>query len=980
MNLPASRMMPPIFNVTDGCFRAASGAVVRVLCGYFLLGCCLSVSAAEPFREGFEQWEATWQVQTGATSPPGIQQERSEIAGRSGRGELIRIENTEEGTQAHLSLALPQARVLDELTLSLWLRSPQPGWQMALDVVTDAVNPRTGKPLRFQIKGDSYSETGGWRQLSCRTSNAIIQQRLILLRAQSPEAAEIRRLVVDRVILSGQLPPGVTTVHIDDLEFGPIVTADSMTASEADVVAPAEMAVPAVDFRLDRLLVDGRPFFPRMVRYHGESPELLKDLGFNVVWIPDVNDTRLIRKLWEAGLWVTTAPPRPRNDEGTPLEAGTAGLLPFHADVDPVLFWMLGTRIPGSDFTDVAQWAEQVESADRRRGRPLAADVAYAEQNFSRKLQMVGISRHPLQSSMSLNHYRFWLSDRRSLARPGAFCWTWLQTEPPPTHMAATRSASQSPAIEADQLRLQAYAALTAGYRGLGFWTSDSLAAEDPATQERRLMIRRLNLELKLLEPWLATMGSVDRIPCEVTDAATTGSARNVPLGLDMPSSQERAAQLRTRAADARRQQGRREELAGYVLRTDLGSLVIPLWLEGQSQFVPAHSASSNVTMLIPGTEQAAAVFEFSTTQLRSLRPERRAGGAQVTLPMLDQVTFLWVNSDLSLVDRVRQRISTVQAESARTQVELANLQLDRTGVIDQELQGLAPQQPDGPQKIGRAKLRLERAQSALSSGDYVSATSLSGEVLQLLRLLQRDHWDAAVEHLASPVSSPYTLCYQTLPDHWRLVGQLGTSRERSTRNLLPSGEFEDFDTMVAERWGNVQRAPETLQTSAALFPTGRKSKFALRLECRPQPGIKPPLVLDEPAVTVTTPGIPASAGQIMHISGWIKLSGPISGSRDGVLIYDNILGRSAGLRVLSGDQWTRFELLRLVPESRELKLSISLTGMGEVLLDDLQVIPHDPRLEQARQGDGSGEIQQASDSRFLDLIPKLPRRSPPAP
>lgn len=968
-------MMPPLTSVRPGAacgFLCARSAILAIL---LIVGVPRLV-LAEPFRDSFDHREPAWSVAAEHPSEATIQQQRTEHAGREGRGELIRIESTLEGAAVRMTCPLPAARVLDELKLTLWLRSQHPGWEVWLDIVVPTVvDPQTGGPLRFSVRGDAYTdELGRWQKLTCQTTGQAVRQKQTLLRAQQVELPDSREMYVDQVRILGRLPRGVTTVHLDDLEFGPIVPPDTV-AEAPQTVAAAESNVPRVEFRLDRLLVDGRPFFPRMVPYHGEPPELLRELGFNVVWIPDVNDTRLIRRLWNQGLWVTATPPRPADETGAPLQAGAAGLLPFTADVDPVLFWMLGTRIPGERRHDLAHWIEQIEFADRRRARPMAADVAYAEQHFSRNLAMLGISRHALQSTLPLNEYRQWLQDRRSLARPGTFCWTWLQTEPAASIQDMARPLGVEAVLEPEQLRLQAYAAIAAGCRGLGFWTTRPLSGDAPSDHERRLAIRRLNLELKLLEPWLATAGSVQQIPCSVQMAAPTSSARNLPFGLDLANSLEREAQLRTRASDARMRQVLERELTAYVLRSEFGQLVIPLWLEGASQFVPAHGAVSNVSLVIPGAEQAAAVVEFSTTTLRSVQTERKAGGVRTELPMLDEVGFLWVTSDLSLIDKVRQRIGLVQADSTRVLVELATAKLDRVGLIDQELQTLGPSQPDAPQKLGRAKLRLERASSALAAADYPGGAKLSGEVLQLLRILQRDHWDAAVDHLSSPASSPFTLCFQTLPEHWRLVGQFGLSRERPSRNLLPSGEFEDFDTLVAERWENVHRAPEIVQTSAALFPTGRKSRYALRLECLPQPGIQPPLVLDEPAVTVTTPPLSARAGQILHISGWVKLMTPVSASRDGVLIYDSLLGRSGGIRIREGDQWTRFEMLRVVPQSGEVQVSMSLTGLGAALIDDLQVIPHDPRTESTTAP--INPIEQTSGTRFFDRFPKLPRFTP---
>jgi hypothetical protein len=45
---------------------------------------------------------------------------------------------------------------------------------------------------------------------------------------------------------------------------------------------------------------------------------------------------------------------------------------------------------------------------------------------------------------------------------------------------------------------------------------------------------------------------------------------------------------------------------------------------------------------------------------------------------------------------------------------------------------------------------------------------------MQLLRILQHAHWSDAAHRLYSPVSSPHTLCFQTLPDHWNMIARFG--------------------------------------------------------------------------------------------------------------------------------------------------------------------------------------------------------------
>jgi hypothetical protein len=295
---------------------------------------------------------------------------------------------------------------------------------------------------------------------------------------------------------------------------------------------------------------------------------------------------------------------------------------------------------------------------------------------------------------------------------------------------------------------------------------------------------------------------------------------------------------------------------------------------------------------------------------------------------------------------------------------------------VHEALQTLAPPVPDGPQLLGRARLRLDRAETALKAQDYHTARVSAGEAMQALRILQRAHWDDAVRSLSSPVSSPYSMCFQTLPEHWKLIADFGRSRSRESRNLLPAGEFEDLDTLIAEGWKNEQHVPDELRARAELFPSGRSSRYSLRMACEPAAGVTAPRHLERTAVTFTTPPIPARVGQILHISGWVKIRQPITGHRDGLMIYDSLLGKPGALRFHQTVGWTKFELLREPHESTDFTLTIALTGMGDILVDDLRIVPQEQWPETVSPSDPP-KIEPASGTGLFDRLPRLPTFSP---
>lgn len=937
----------------------------------WLAGGGFAAVAAEPLRLTFDAPSVSWRWETSETDAQLLSQERDYAGGRDSGAETIRFRCRRREAMVRLSLAFTPCRVLDELEASLWIRSPQPGWNVALRVVTPGIiDPATSEPAHFLVRGDTSRESGRWECLRCRTTDRLINRQLVQLRAQINSSAEAGEMYVDQVILSYRAPePGEASLWIDELELKPIVPVQTELSRNAQVLSAS---TPAVEFRLDRIQVAGRPFFPRLLKDHGEPPRKLAETGCNLIWLEDVQDAVRLQELQAQGLWAVAVPPRPQNEAGRPLGATSAGLLPFTDSTDAILCWLMGIRLGASEREEILDWIEQVRAADRRRNRPIAAEVVAEARSYSRDVQLLGLSRHVLGTTVSLPDYRDWLMEQRATARPGAFCWTWIQCEPAPALLKAVSSWGAPPQIEPEQIRLQVYAALAAGYRGIGYWTTQPLDSGDPVTRERFLTIQQVNLELQLLEPWLATAGSATRVPCQLGSAPSSGG-ETIRRALGQASATARSLFSVTAnrpSAESLSTQG----LSATVLRTDYGTLVLPVWLERNSQFVPAQAAGHNLTLIVPGIEESAAAYEVSPTAIVGLgggQRERVAGGVQITLPRFDQTAVLWFTSDLRLVDTMRQRIAAVQQACAAISLEVARLKLDRVGLVDVRLQEVGARVEDGPQIVGRAKLALEHAQAAYQAKDYHRTRLLAEESLQALRILQRLHWNDAVRHLASPVSSPYTLCFQTLPEHWTLVKRIGRAPRKEALNLLPSGSFEDRDTLIAEGWQHTQTPVEGLRAEATLVPRARKGHYALRLSCNVSPGQDTVPLLTQPAVVYSSPAIPVRADQVLHISGWVKIERPLVGSCDGLHIFESILGRPAAVRFREAPEWTRFELLREVVTSGEWRLSLALSAVGEACIDDLQVLALEP--PPPSDADLPSEIVPVSGNPWLDRLPRIP-------
>lgn len=933
---------------------------------------------AADFHAGFDEGHTSWFARMNRDRVRLAAHRRiAEHALRGSGAEEFDLHSAAEGESVLLEYPLPPARVLtDELQAALWVRCDRPGAQLGLRVVfPHQKDPRTGEWLTILLRGEVYTTPGRWQELRCRTPAKEFGDRVKLLRYQFKDTPlDLSGMYADRLVVGVPLAPGNTRIQLDELTFGPVVSPEPQ-----EHVAPQSddevRGGPPVEFRLDRLYVEGRPFFPRMAAYHGEDLSLWSAASLNVAWLPNVEDRELLSRLRQQGLWAAATPPRAVSATGQILPAADAGLMPFSAATAPILFWNFGTRIPAAARPELLTWHEQVQTADRRYRRPTMADVTGDERLYSRHFPMLGVGRHVLNTSLGPAQYRDGLLQSRKLARPGSFAWTWIQTEPASALAAQRRAGAHSPiVIEPEQIRWQVYAALSAGCRGLGYWKTTRLDADGPGARERLLQIGLLNVELALLEPWLSTGTVVDHVPIQLGAPASAGASagrlrfRAAAVDRNAPGSNNAAA---PGTPDP--------EFSAAVIRGELGTLLLPVWYERGAQFVPGQLVAAGAVITVRGVEESASAWEVTTTGIRSLRPEPVAGGMRVALEKLDQTAAVILSSDRTLRQQLFEKIQKVAPESARRHLELAEAKAQRVRAVDEELGMLGVSQADAPQLLDRAERFLEAARSALKREEFDQCRQAAADAMQALRLLQRAHWNDAVARFSSPLSSPHTLCFQTLPDHWKLVARLGRSRgETEANSLLRSGDFEDIDTMLVEGWRHHQHRLADVRAAAELLADPHGGKYCLRLVACPAAGVDPPTVVEHSPVSVSSPPITVHAGQIVHISGWVRVAAPSIGSLDGAMIYDNLTGPVGALRWQERTGWLPFQLIREIHQSGPLMLTLTLDGLGEMHVDDLRVLAIGPDGSVPQPG---FPIQQTGGerppSRPWDLLGRLPRWNP---
>lgn len=212
-------------------------------------------------------------------------------------------------------------------------------------------------------------------------------------------------------------------------------------------------------------------------------------------------------------------------------------------------------------------------------------------------------------------NYGEWVKRQPLLALPGTPVWTTVQTQAGEglRRQFATLTPGQAPptVVAPEQIRLLVYTAISSGSRGLLFLSDSSLEAPDGETRQRVMTLQLLNLELEIIEPWVA--GGTKDATAECSQRLVTGA----------------------------------------ILRDDRARIAMPMWLAPGSQCVAPLAAATPLGLTLPDIPESDYIFELTAGRLQPLRHRRQAGGTQVTLDEFGLSTLLFLAQDPAIIEAV---------------------------------------------------------------------------------------------------------------------------------------------------------------------------------------------------------------------------------------------------------------------------------------------------------------------------------------
>ncbi|HEV2970701.1 MAG TPA: hypothetical protein VGY55_12090 [Pirellulales bacterium] len=873
------------------------------------------------WHEGFEGPNPSWRA-SGADMEYRIDEHGRRRGGaHTGQAsEQIRVTGS-NGTYIYFSHPVPPSQITSELAPSVWIKADRPGLQiLARIVLPNLIDPKTRQPAAVFVRGTSYSQVGIWQQLRIENVPLELERQLRVLRLQLARPdVDARGAFLDQVWLNVFGGPGTTNVAIDDLELSGIVD-PALAPRKSDAASPIPFSREPIgerdpattwagtangtrplgrDIKLDGsvLLVDGHPFFPRILRYQGERLELVAKTGFNAIRLTQPPPPQLLADAERLGLWIVCPPPR-----GPAVQPGMPA--PLAAEIGPeydsVLAWHLGDGLTGEELSAVTAIARQLEPLDSRRKRPIVCAPETDLRAYSSRVNYLCFGRAPLGTSIELGDYMNWLRERPRLARPGTPFWTTVQTElsPAACEQAAMFSGSRPPIpADGESLRMLTYSALSAGARGIEFRLGSPL---DTAPQSLQLELSLLNLELELAEPWAATGSYV-----------TTAASRD-------------------------------QQIVGAVLQTQTTHLLLPMRVAPHSQYIPylpEQAAHGPVTIVVPGIPEWHSAFELTPAGLLPLKHTRGTGGEHITIDDFQFSSMVLITADPAVIDTLTRRLTQMADRSAPLQRELTAQTLSEVEAIDRRLPHKPPEALP-TEWLTKARAGLAEADKSLAAGDRPAAYQAARKAIGPLEQFKRYRWEQVLTGQNSLATSPFYVSFETLPDQWRLMDQLRYLQPGN--NQLPGGDCENLGWMLQQNWKHVDLTPQAdLHAHVELStkqPHGGKS--SLHLQVKPTSEDDPPALVETAPVWVTTPPISVQAHELLAIRGFARVPTQIAGSIDGLMILDSIGGESLAERIGQTNGWREFIMYRVAPRDGTFTVTFALTGLGDAWLDDISIAP----------------------------------------
>jgi hypothetical protein len=378
------------------------------------------------------------------------------------------------------------------------------------------------------------------------------------------------------------------------------------------------------------------------------------------------------------------------------------------------------------------------------------------------------------------------------------------------------------------------------------------------------------------------------------------------------------------------------------MIQSDWGHLILACGLDDSAQYTPPTQTAPEARFVVRGVPESALAWEITPTALIPLEMQRVAGGVQISLKRtsvfhrFDQTAAVLICSSRDIEAQVQMVINQTKSPSAESSLSLAEKKWERVRNVLTELTTLGQPLPNDAVLSRFVDQLIAEAQKKYIEKDFHMSSLLSARAMQIMRNIQFAHWLHAKNKIQHPNSTPYTVCFQTLPEFWRLMARVGLSSQDSEQTFIPSAEFENLADMQNAGWQRELTPDQYVTSYLELHPAhqGTSGDYALRLTCIPKTDTDIPVIIRNPPIKLHSPKIQLKKGDLLHVSGYVTVDQPIKGSLQGIRVYDSLFDTPGSIIWKEEQGWSSFQLIREIPSDQEFQLTTELTAMGDCRLD----------------------------------------------
>ncbi len=342
--------------------------------------------------------------------------------------------------------------------------------------------------------------------------------------------------------------------------------------------------------------------------------------------------------------------------------------------------------------------------------------------------------------------------------------------------------------------------------------------------------------------------------------------------------------------------------------------------------------------MVVPGIPEDNEFYELTPVGLTPVRHKRISGGTAIALDDFALTTLVLITPDPLVANAMSRRAAELAPRAAQLQRAVAMAMLAEAETVDRRLMGQS-QLPPAAASLAAARAELGRADQLLAAGNAAEAYRAARNATHPLARWKREVWERAVKPLATPLADPLAVCFNTLPDE--LMFRAAMVNSPAGENLLSGGDCENLQGMLQVGWRRFDHPQPGLQTFVELSPYAPYGeRMSLHLEVRPSTPDKLPPVVESPPLWITSAPVHVQAGEVVCIRGKIRMSTPVVGSVDNLMVIDSLGGEALAERITPADGWREFVMYRAAPRADNLTVTFALSGIGEAWIDNVTIQP----------------------------------------